>query len=95
MVDEYSPKLIITFGKNYTEKYQDFFGFKDIKLKHIGYKSDTRLELKYAYKNDEILFVNTYFPSNGWLTSVKALNETGEIIKELLDEKKININQNN
>jgi hypothetical protein len=96
MVDKYSPKLIITFGvdkqKGYTELYKEVFGFSDVELSSYQYKSNKRLTLKYGYRKDkegnQILFVNTYFPSNGWLTSCESLNETGKQIKELLDKRK-------
>ena len=103
MVDNHSPKLIITFGANkqkrYTELYKEAFGFSDIDMKLYQYTSDERLTLKYGYKKDkkgnQILFVNTYFPSNGWLTSCESLNETGREIKKLLDKEGININKDN
>lgn len=97
MEKEYKPKLIITFGtsSNYITKYKKFFNFNEIKLTTYSYESDKRLSLKYGYKEDstgnKTLFINTYFPSNGWLTSSKTLDETGRTIQKLLNKYRIEI----
>ncbi len=86
MMQKYKPKLIITFGasKKYFNTYLDFFGFQNIEINlPIKYKTSNKLYLKYAFKNN-ILLINLYFPSMGWLVSTESLKETGDIIRDLM-----------
>ena len=94
MTNKYNPSLIITTGASgkYFKKYKDFFGYSKEEFESVPYSSDDRLKLRYYYdKENKRLIVNVYFLSRGWLVSDNALKETGSIIKELLENYKINI----
>lgn len=93
MTQKYKPKLIITFGasRKYFNNYLDFFCFqnKDINPS-IKYKTSNRLSLKYAFQNN-ILLINLYFPSMGWLVTTESLKETGEIIRDLMQKYNVSV----
>ena len=93
MMDNGKPTLIITSGTSDFNSYRDAFGYKDSEFYTREFEDDKTKKIEYSYGADNTrLFVNIPFLGRP-LNSNCLLIETGKIIKELLKDKKIDIEE--